>query len=74
MTDPRFSLRKVARVATYRGFVFASLAEDGAEFEDFLAGVKSSLDNFCDRAPEGTVSVAGGVFRVVQRSNWKIFF
>jgi phenylpropionate dioxygenase-like ring-hydroxylating dioxygenase large terminal subunit len=54
--------------------VFASLAESGAEFEDFLAGVKSSLDNFCDRAPEGTVSVAGGVFRVVQRSNWKIFF
>ena len=74
IADPRFSLKKVARVASYRGFVFASLSEQGADFDTFMAGIKSSLDNFCDRAPEGTVSVAGGVFRVVQRSNWKIFF
>ena len=72
--DPRFSMRKVVRVANYRGFVFASLAEEGVSFESFIAGVKSSLDNFCDRAPNGTVSVAGGVFRVMQRSNWKVFF
>ena len=74
MADPRFSLRKVAQVASYRGFVFASLSEKAVDFESFIAGIKSSLDNFCDRAPNGTVSVAGGVFRVVQRSNWKIFF
>ncbi len=72
--DPRFSIRKVARVANYRGFVFASLNENGASFDDFIFGVKSSLDNFCDRAPNGTVSVAGGIFRVMQRSNWKVFF
>ena len=28
MADPRFSLRKVAQVASYRGFVFASLSEN----------------------------------------------
>jgi phenylpropionate dioxygenase-like ring-hydroxylating dioxygenase large terminal subunit len=69
-----FSIRQVPRHAAYRGFVFASLASDGPDLETFLGGVRTSLDNFCDRAPEGEVEVAGGVFRVWQRSNWKIFF
>ena len=67
-------VRRVPRQQSYRGFVFASLAEEGPALEDFLGGIKLSLDNFCDRAPEGEVEVAGGVFRVWQRSNWKIFF
>jgi phenylpropionate dioxygenase-like ring-hydroxylating dioxygenase large terminal subunit len=71
--DPRFSMPHVARVASYRGFVFASLSPDGPDLATFLGGVISSLENFCDRAPEGKVAVAGGVFRVLQRSNWKIF-
>ncbi len=74
MADPQFSVRRVPRQASYRGFVFASLAEDGPDLETFLGGVKTSIDNFCDRAPAGEVEVAGGVFRVWQQSNWKIFF
>ena len=74
LEDPRFSLKKVPRVECYRGFVFASLAEEGDSFENFISGVKSSLDNFCDRAPLGKVRVVGGTFRVMQRSNWKVFF
>ncbi len=72
-SDPRFSMTRVARVASYRGFVFGSLASEGPDLQTFLGGVASSLDNFCDRAPTGEVSVEGGVFRVLQRSNWKIF-
>jgi len=72
--DPEFSVRQAPRYASYRGFVFASLAADGPDLETFLGGIRTSLDNFCDRAPEGRVEVAGGVFRVWQRSNWKIFF
>lgn len=72
--DPAFSMRRVARQASYRGFVFASLAEEGPKLEEFLGGIRLSIDNFCDRAPEGEVEVAGGVFRVWQHSNWKIFF
>jgi phenylpropionate dioxygenase-like ring-hydroxylating dioxygenase large terminal subunit len=72
--DPQFSVRRVPRQASYRGFVFASLAADGPDLETFLGGIRTSLDNFCDRAPEGEVEVAGGVFRVWQHSNWKIFF
>ncbi len=73
-SDPAFSVRRVPRQASFRGFVFASLAEDGPDLENFLGGIKSSIDNFCDRAPSGEVEVAGGVFRVWQHSNWKIFF
>jgi phenylpropionate dioxygenase-like ring-hydroxylating dioxygenase large terminal subunit len=72
--DPQYSVKRVARYASYRGFVFASLAEEGPSLEEFLGGISLTIDNFCDRAPEGEVEVAGGVFRVKQRSNWKIFF
>ena len=75
--DPRhpdFSMRKVARVESYRGFVFASQAADGPALREFLGGVISSIDNLCDRSPVGEVEVAGGVFRVWQDSNWKVFY
>jgi phenylpropionate dioxygenase-like ring-hydroxylating dioxygenase large terminal subunit len=71
---PDFSMRRLARVESYRGFVFASQAEHGPDLQSFLGGVKSSIDNLCDRSPLGVVEVAGGVFRVLQRSNWKVFY
>lgn len=71
---PDFSMRKVARVANYRGFVFASQSHDGPDLATFLNGVASSIDNLCDRSPVGEVEVVGGAFRVEQRSNWKVFY
>ncbi|WP_175863206.1 aromatic ring-hydroxylating dioxygenase subunit alpha [Burkholderia cepacia] len=71
---PDFSMRRVARVDSYRGFVFASQSNDGPDLRTFLNGVVSSIDNLCDRSPVGEVEVTGGVFRVLQRSNWKVFY
>lgn len=74
--DPKgesFSMSSVARVASHRGFVFASLSREGPDLETFLGGAISTLDNFADRAPEGKVQVAGGVQRVWQENNWKLF-
>lgn len=71
---PDFSMRRVARVDSYRGFVFASQSDDGPDLRTFLNGVVSSIDNLCDRSPVGEVEVTGGVFRVLQRSNWKVFY
>lgn len=71
---PDFSMRKLPRVSVYRGFVFASRSADGPDLKSFLSGVASSIDNLCDRSPVGEVEVAGGVFRVMQRSNWKVFY
>ncbi|VWB14835.1 ribosomal subunit interface protein [Burkholderia aenigmatica] len=71
---PDFSMRRVARVDSYRGFVFASQSAEGPDLRTFLNGVVSSIDNLCDRSPVGEVEVTGGVFRVLQRSNWKVFY
>jgi len=72
--SPQFSMRQVARVELYRGFVFASQSDSGIGLRDFLGGAASSIDNLCDRSPVGEVEVAGGVFRVMQPSNWKVFY
>jgi phenylpropionate dioxygenase-like ring-hydroxylating dioxygenase large terminal subunit len=72
--NPEFSMRKLARVENYRGFVFASQSAEGPGLKAFLGGVISSIDNLCDRSPVGEVEVAGGVFKVWQPSNWKVFY
>jgi len=72
--DPQFSMAPVARVDRYRGFVFASQSATGPDLKTFLGGVASSIDNLCDRSPVGEVEVVGGVFRVEQPSNWKVFY
>ncbi len=66
-------LKPVARSAVYRGFIFASLAADGPDLPDFLGDAAASLDNMVERAPAGEIEIAGGVFRTVQRNNWKIY-
>lgn len=71
---PDFAMRRVARVDSYRGFVFASQSHQGPDLKSFLGGVASSIDNLCDRSPLGEVEVAGGTFRVMQQSNWKVFY
>ncbi len=58
---------------TYRGFVFARLADDGPGFGDYFGGSLSSIDYMVDRSPSGTMMVAGGVLRYLHDCNWKMF-
>jgi phenylpropionate dioxygenase-like ring-hydroxylating dioxygenase large terminal subunit len=67
------NIKRAARMASYRGFVFASLAAEGPSLEEFLGPAKIAFDDMCDRAPEGEVEIVPNCFRVVQHSNWKIF-
>ncbi|MBI3710150.1 MAG: Rieske 2Fe-2S domain-containing protein [Proteobacteria bacterium] len=71
--DPDCSMKPAARVESYRGFVFASLAKDGPTLTEFLGEAKIGFDDMCDRAPEGEVEIVPNCFRVIQHSNWKIF-
>ena len=73
MDDPAFQMKRAARVSSYRGFVFASLAPDGPELESWLGGAVNAFDDMCNRAPEGEVEIVPNCFRVIQKSNWKIF-
>ena len=64
--------KRAARVESYRGFVFASLARR-AVAEGVPGEAKVAFDDMCDRSPEGEVEVVPNCFRVIQHSNWKIF-
>jgi phenylpropionate dioxygenase-like ring-hydroxylating dioxygenase large terminal subunit len=65
-------LKAVPRVQTYRGFIFASLADAGPGLEEFLGPARASFDDFVDRAPGGELEVAGGVFKHAYNGNWKL--
>jgi phenylpropionate dioxygenase-like ring-hydroxylating dioxygenase large terminal subunit len=71
--NPNTAMLKVPRVKSYRGFVFASLAPDGPDLEDFLGYMTTSLDDMVDRAPMGEIEAAGGVFRHAYDGNWKLY-
>ncbi|MEY4654312.1 MAG: hypothetical protein RI884_2893 [Pseudomonadota bacterium] len=71
--DPDCSMVPAARVDTYRGFVFASLAADGPGLVEFLGEAKVAFDDMCDRSPVGEVEAVPVCHRVVQHSNWKFF-
>jgi phenylpropionate dioxygenase-like ring-hydroxylating dioxygenase large terminal subunit len=72
--DPKLAMLKVARVASYRGFVFASDVPDGCALEEWLGFMTTSLDDLVDRSPDGEIEIAGGVFRHAYDANWKVYF
>ncbi|HEV3178217.1 MAG TPA: Rieske 2Fe-2S domain-containing protein [Stellaceae bacterium] len=71
--SPEFNIKRAARVDSYRGFYFASLAAEGPSLLEYLGDAKIAFDDMCNRAPEGEVEVVPNCFRVIQHSNWKIF-
>jgi phenylpropionate dioxygenase-like ring-hydroxylating dioxygenase large terminal subunit len=71
--NPDCNMKPAARVQSYRGFVFASLAEDGPTLKAFLGPAIVAFDDMCDRAPDGEVEIVPNCFRVIQHSNWKLF-
>ena len=65
-------LERLPRVASYRGFVFASKAAEGVGLPEFLGpAIRDVFDNFIDRSPSGELEVAGGKMVQVYRGNWK---
>ena len=72
-SNPDCNMKRAARVDSYRGFVFASLAADGPTLLEFLGEAKVAFDDMCDRSPVGEVEVVPVCHRVIQQSNWKFF-
>jgi phenylpropionate dioxygenase-like ring-hydroxylating dioxygenase large terminal subunit len=69
-----WSVRRAARVESYRGFVFVNLSEDGPSLVDYLGHMRSSIDNLVDRAPQGKLEVVPTVLKHSYRANWKMTF
>jgi phenylpropionate dioxygenase-like ring-hydroxylating dioxygenase large terminal subunit len=72
--NPKMAMLPVPRVKSYRGFVFASEASDGESLEEWLGHMTTSLDDMIDRAPDGEIEIAGGVFKHAYDGNWKVYF
>jgi phenylpropionate dioxygenase-like ring-hydroxylating dioxygenase large terminal subunit len=72
--NPKVAMNPVARVKSYRGFVFATEATDGPDLEESLGHMTTSLDDLIDRAPDGEIEAAGGVFKHGYDANWKLYF
>ena len=62
--NPDCNIKPAARVDSYRGFVFASLAADGPGLTEFLGGARIAFDDMCDRSPEGEVEIVPTCFRI----------
>ena len=70
-------LEPVARLASYRGFLFGNLSDshaaDGVDLETYLGPqVRAAFDNLVERAPDGEVELAGGKTVQRYRGNWKL--
>ena len=63
----------VPRVSSYRGFIFVNHSPEGPSLENWLGYMTTSLDDMVDRAPDGEIEVAGGVFKHTYNGNWKIY-
>jgi fatty-acyl-CoA synthase len=64
-------LGKVARVASYKGFVFGSMAEDGPSLEEHLGAAAQAIDALCLTSPDGEVEITAGFLKHKVKSNWK---
>lgn len=60
-----------ARVASYKGLVFATFAADAPSFEDYLGPMAWYLDVILDN-DEGGTEFVGGCIRSTYECNWKI--
>jgi phenylpropionate dioxygenase-like ring-hydroxylating dioxygenase large terminal subunit len=68
----RRGLARAPRIASYRGFVFASLAASGITLEEHLGPATRLIDRSCDLSPEGEVALTAGWVKHRCAANWKM--
>lgn len=69
---PDLALHAARRVDSYRGFVFASLADDGVSLPDHLGAAAGAIDRLLALSPTGELQLGAGWLRHHQRCNWKM--
>lgn len=63
-----------AKVANYRGFIFASVSDNVPPLEEHLAGAKILLDQWLDRGERLPVIVRNGDMQFKTHANWKTVY
>jgi phenylpropionate dioxygenase-like ring-hydroxylating dioxygenase large terminal subunit len=74
--DPSFDrdamgLAQAPRVATYRGFIWASLSADGPSLDEHLGAAKAYIDEVVDVSPRGELALSTGAQRYRYDGTWK---
>ncbi len=67
----QLGLGRVPRVATHKGFVFGSFAEEGPTLEEHLGGAIETIDRLVRTSPEGEVEITAGFLKHRTKANWK---
>ncbi len=71
--NPATSMLPIARVESYRGFIFVNQSASAPSLQEWLGYMRTSFDDMVDRAPDGELEMAGGVFRHTYNGNWKLY-
>ena len=66
------NLKPIARVESYRGFIFGSLSADVQSLSDYLGAAKTFLDLIVDQDPEGKIEIVPGPQSYIYDGNWKL--
>lgn len=67
----QLGLGRVARMGSYRGFIFASMAHEGPTLEEHLGPAMKAIDALCETSPEGEVQITAGFLKHKVKANWK---
>ncbi len=62
----------VPRVASYGGFVFASMARTGITLEEHLGAGRAAIDQINGLAPGGSIALSAGWMKQRIKANWKM--
>jgi nitrite reductase/ring-hydroxylating ferredoxin subunit len=65
-------LVRAARLASYRGFVFASLSATGISLSEHLGAATQLVDRSCDLSPVGEIQLTAGWVKHRCPANWKM--
>ena len=67
----RVGLMPIARLESYRGFVFGSLSAEVPSLAEYLGGAAVFIDMLVDQCPDG-ITVLPGASTCVYHGNWKL--
>jgi fatty-acyl-CoA synthase len=68
----QFGLGRVARVDSYKGFVFGSFAQDGPTLREHLGDASEAFDRLVRLSPTGAIELTAGWLHHKVKANWKM--
>ena len=68
----RLRLAEVPQVESYRGLIFANTSKSCEPLAERQSSIRRYIDAWCDRSPEGRVTLPVGAHRYEYPGNWKM--